>query len=405
VPAANKGSTAAVTAGFLGWTLDAFDYFLVVMSLTAIAREFHKSVPQMAWAITLTLACRPVGAFLFGLVADRYGRRLPLMVDLILFSVIEVLSGLAPGYRSFLLLRAIFGIAMGGEWGVGASLAMEKVPAALRGVLSGLLQEGYAAGYLLAAVAYSFVFPHYGWRPLFFIGGAPALLAVFIRFGVSESEAWEREQAGSWSQLGSGIVAHLPTFGYLVLLMTMLNLASHGTQDIYPAFLENVRHLNVHQRSHLTEISMVGAILGGLAFGKLSDGLGRRRAMVLAFCGALVAIPLWAFSQQAALVVVGAFALQFMVQGAWGVVPAHLVELSPPAIRGFLPGFSYQMGNLIAAGIVLFETHAAGQFGYPRTLALSAAIIFVLGAIVTAVGPERRGAAFGQSVPIGVDRG
>ena len=394
-----RDSTAAVTAGFLGWTLDAFDYFLVVMCLTAIGKEFHKTDAEMALAIMLTLAFRPVGALLFGLIADRYGRRLPLMLDLILFSVIEVLSGLARDYHTFLILRAIFGIAMGGEWGVGASLTMEKVPPKLRGLLSGLLQEGYAAGYLLAAVAFALVFPHFGWRPLFFIGGLPALLAVFVRFGVKESEAWEKDQAGSWLQLGSGIARHWQTFLYIVLLMTMLNLSSHGTQDLYPTFLQRARNMGVTQKSTLTAISMVGAILGGLAFGSLSDRIGRRRSMVLAFIGAILAIPLWVFPMQSTLLMLGAFGLQFMVQGAWGVIPAHLVELSPPTIRGFLPGFSYQMGNLIASGIVVFETLAAKRWGYPQTMAVSAAIIFTIAAVVTGLGPERRGHTFGQSPP------
>src|SRR5438067_152007 len=199
---------AALFAGFLGWTLDAFDFFLVSISLTAIAADFHKKDADIALTIAVTLAFRPVGAFIFGLLADRYGRRLPLIIDLIFFSIVEVLSGLAPNFATFFALRALFGVGMGGEWGVGASLAMEKVPPRLRGVLSGLLQEGYAAGYLLAALCYFFVFPRWGWRPLFFIGGLPALLVLYIRFGVKESEVWERTRHANWSELGRGIVSH-----------------------------------------------------------------------------------------------------------------------------------------------------------------------------------------------------
>src|SRR5258708_2483490 len=228
----------AVIAGFLGWTLDAFEYFLVIYCLTAIGREFNRSDLEMAFSITATLAFRPVGAFIFGLLADRYGRRLPLMLDLVFFSVIEVLSGLAPNYTTFLVLRALFGIGMGGEWGVGASLAMEKVPPRLRGVLSGLLQEGYAAGYLLAAVCYFFVFPRWGWRPMFFIGGLPALLAIFVRFHVKESRVWEKTRHENWSQLGRGIAPHWRLFLYLVLLMMMMNFVSHGTHDRYPTLLK-----------------------------------------------------------------------------------------------------------------------------------------------------------------------
>src|SRR5882672_4548661 len=228
------GHRAALLAGFLGWTLDAFDFFLVGLSLTAIGAEFHKTDPEIAFSIALTLGFRPVGAFIFGLLADRYGRRLPLMLDLVFFSVIEVLSGLAPNYGTFLVLRALFGIGMGGEWGVGASLAMEKVPPRLRGILSGLLQQGYAAGNLLAAICYFALFQRWGWRPLFFLGGLPALLAIFVRFRVKESAVWERTRHANMGQLWNGIISKWPLFLYLMLLMTMMNFSSHGTQDLYP---------------------------------------------------------------------------------------------------------------------------------------------------------------------------
>ena len=227
----------AIAASFLGWTLDAFDFFLVVMTLTAIAKEFGRPDKALALSLTVTLAFRPVGAFIFGLLADRYGRRLPLMIDLVFYSVVEVATGFAHSFGTFLVLRALFGIGMGGEWGVGASLAMEKAPAQRRGILSGLLQEGYACGYLLAALAYLVVFPRWGWRPLFFIGGLPALLAVYVRSGVKESEVWERTKHESWGALGRGIVSHWKIFLYLVVLMTMMNFISHGTQDMYPTFL------------------------------------------------------------------------------------------------------------------------------------------------------------------------
>src|SRR5919197_4384085 len=213
-PPTPRDQGAAVVAGFLGWTLDAFDFFLVVMTLTAIAREFGRSDAAIAASIGLTLMFRPVGAFIFGLLADRYGRKLPLMADLVFYSVIEVLSGLAPNYATFLVLRALFGIGMGGEWGVGASLVMEKVPPRLRGVVSGLLQQGYAAGYLLAALCYFFVFPHWGWRPLFFLGGLPALLALFVRARVQESEVWRATPPESWGGAGRAIRRHAGVFLY-----------------------------------------------------------------------------------------------------------------------------------------------------------------------------------------------
>jgi SHS family lactate transporter-like MFS transporter len=386
---------AVVLAGFLGWTLDAFDFFLVVLTLTDIGKEFHKTDREMALSLTLTLAFRPVGALIFGLLADRYGRRLPLVLDLVFYSIIEVLTGFAPNFRTFLILRALFGIGMGGEWGVGTSLTMEKVPAKWRGVLSGFLQEGYAVGYLLAAMAYRFVFPHWGWRPLFFIGGLPALLALFVRFAVQESDVWKKNKADSWKNLVRGLLRHWPIFIYLVALMTMMNLSSHGTQDLYPTFLRRYRGLGVSDRSNLAAISMVGALIGGIFFGLLSDHIGRRRAIVLAFVGALLAIPIWALPAGLGKLAAGAFLLQFMVQGAWGVIPAHISELSPDSIRGSLPGFAYQCGNLMASYIVQVETIMAGRWNYGSVMAISAATIFVMAICVTAMGREKRGNEFG----------
>ncbi len=398
-PAAVRGHRAAVLASFLGWMLDAFDFFLVVFCLSAIAREFHRSNAAIAFSITLTLAFRPVGAFIFGLMADRYGRRLPLMIDLVFYSVVEVLSGLAPSYATFLVLRALFGIGMGGEWGVGASLAMEKAPSKRRGMLSGLLQEGYAAGNLLAAIAYFIVFPRWGWRPLFFIGGLPALLALFVRVRVTESEVWERTRHESWNNLGRAILSHWKLFLYLTVLMMMMNFVSHGTQDMYPTFLEHDWGFSPTRRSALTAFSAVGAIIGGILVGHWSDRIGRRRAIVLALIGAILVIPLWAFSRSLPLLVAGAFAMQFMVQGAWGVIPAHITELSPDSVRGFLPGFAYQCGVLLASGVVYIEALFAARTNYAISMALTAATVFTLGAIVAGLGRERRGVTFGLPSP------
>jgi SHS family lactate transporter-like MFS transporter len=392
--AAGEGHRAALFAGFLGWTLDAFDFFLVVFSLTAIAREFNKSDAEIALSITLTLAFRPVGAFIFGLIADRYGRRLPLMIDLVFYSIVEVLSGLAPSYTSFMVLRALFGIGMGGEWGVGASLAMEKVPARLRGVLSGLLQEGYAAGYLLAAICYFFVFERWGWRPMFFIGGLPALLALFVRFRVKESEVWQETRHETWGKLGRAIASHWKLFLYLTLMMMMMNFVSHGTQDMYPTFLQRQWGFSPGSRAVITAISMIGAIAGGIVFGLMSDRFGRRRAMIAALLSAIVIIPLWAFAPSLALLVIGAFLMQFMVQGAWGVIPAHLAELSPNPVRGFLPGFAYQCGVLLAGSVAYIEALFAERTSYAKAMALTALTVFSIAAAVTAIGPERRGIHF-----------
>src|SRR5438552_7236793 len=386
---------SALLATFLGWTLDAFDFFVLVFVLPSVAEEFHTDVPAMALTITVTLAFRPLGALLFGLIADRYGRRLPLMIDLVFYSVIEVLSGLAPTYWSFLVLRALFGIGMGGEWGVGASLAMEKVPPRWRGVLSGVLQEGYAVGYLLAACCYFFVYPRWGWRPMFFIGGLPALLALFVRARVKESAVWERTRHRSWGALGRGIVAEWRLFVYLTVLMTMMTCVSHGTQDMYPTFLKLERGFAPTHVAIIAVIYNVGALLGGIVFGSVSDRIGRRRALVAALLLACLVIPLWAYAPTTALLVVGAFVMQFMVQGAWGVVPAHITELSPDGVRGFLPGFAYQCGVLFGSSIAWIEAVFAARTSYANTMALTAFIVFVLGAIVSALGRERTGARFG----------
>ena len=385
---------AAIAAGFLGWTLDAFDFFLVVLTLTAIGKEFGRPDADIVFSLTLTLAFRPVGAFIFGFLADRYGRRLPLMIDLIFYAVVEVLTGLAPSYGSFLVLRALFGIGMGGEWGVGASLVMEKVEPEKRGAVSGLLQQGYAAGYLLAALVYFTFFPRWGWRPLFFIGGLPALVALFIRVRVQESDAWKRTRHPDWRSLFRGAMQHWRTLVVIAILMAMMNMTSHGTQDLYPTFLERYRGLDAHARALVTAISMVGALIGGVVIGRWSDRVGRRRAIATALCGAILVLPLWAFSPNIVLLVVGAFALQFLVQGAWGVIPAHITELAPDGVRGFLPGFGYQCGALIASGFTLVQALFAARVSFAWTMTLSAGLVFAGAAIVAAAGPERRGTSY-----------
>jgi MFS transporter, SHS family, lactate transporter len=385
----------ALIAGYLGWTLDAFDFFLVVFCLTDIGRDFHVTDREMALTITVTLAFRPVGAFLFGLLADRYGRRLPLMLDLIFYSIVEVASGFAPNFTTFIILRALFGIGMGGEWGVGASLAMEKVPPRLRGLLSGFLQQGYAMGNLLAAGCYFLLFPRFGWRPLFFIGGLPALLALFVRMHVKESEVWERTRSRSWGHLGSAIAANWKMFLYIAFFMMTMNFASHGTQDMFPTFLRRQWHFDVGQRSAVTAVSMIGAIIGGTLCGWFSDRWGRRRVVIIALLCATAVVPLWAFAPTLGLLFLGAFLIQFFVQGAWGVIPAHLAELSPDSVRGFLPGFGYQCGVLLASSVTYIEAVFAEHTSYAVAMAATAATVFLMAVIGAAVGPERRGTEFG----------
>jgi SHS family lactate transporter-like MFS transporter len=365
------------------------------MSLTAIAHEFNKPDTAVAFAIAVTLAFRPVGAFIFGLLADRYGRRGPLMLNLVFYSVMSVMSGLAPTYTSFLVLRALFGIGMGGEWGIGASLVMEKVPPRWRGVISGLLQQGYATGYLLAAVCYFLVFPRFGWRPLFFIGGLPALLALFVRMRVKESEVWHKTKEESWGHLGRAIGRHWKTFLYLTLLMAAMNCVSHGTQDLYPTFLQREWGFTPQKRAALTAFSMVGAIIGGMLAGMVSNRLGRRRTIALSLVGATAVIPAWAFAPSLPVLVAGVFCMQFFVQGAWGVIPAHITELSPDSVRGFLPGFAYQCGVLIASSIGYLEAIYAHATTYSLAMALTAGTVFALCALIALLGKERCGVVYG----------
>jgi SHS family lactate transporter-like MFS transporter len=386
---------AAVTAGFLGWTLDAFDFFIVVVTLTAIGKEFHVSDAEMAKTLAITLVFRPIGALIFGVLADRYGRRIPLMINLVFYSALEVASGMATSYTMFFWLRALFGIGMGGEWGVGATLVMEKAPVKLRGMLSGLLQEGYATGNLLASVAYFLVFPHWGWRPLFFIGGLPALLAIFVRMRVKESEVWQRTRHHDFKSLFRAIVSQWRLFLYLTLLLAFMNGVSHGTQDLYPTFLERDWGMSPHMRSAINAIGAVGAIIGGIAFGLLSDRIGRRRSIVLALLLAVLMIPLWAFAPTMVLLVLGAFLMQFMVQGAWGVIPAHITELAPDSVRGFMPGFAYQCGTLIAASVPYIQAGLAARMSYARAMTVSALTVFILAAVIAALGREKHGVAFG----------
>ena len=384
----------ALLAGFLGWTLDAFDFFILTYVLSDVARDFHRSRPDIALTLTASLAMRPLGALIFGLLADRFGRRLPLMLDVVFYSIIEVLSGLASGYRSFMVLRLLYGIGMGGEWGVGASLALESVPARWRGILSGLLQEGYALGNMLAAGAYFFVFPHLGWRPMFFIGGLPALLSLFIRAKVKESAAWHASRT-DWSTYWNIVRRNWRRFLHLVVLMTMLNFMSHGTQDLYPTFLSKTRGYDPHLTAIISIISMVGAVCGGLLFGAYSDRVGRRRAMITAALLGVAAIPLWLLSPTTALLLIGGFLMQFMVQGAWGVIPAHINELSPGALRGFFPGFAYQLGVLCASSISFVEPLLGERFSYTQSMGMLAAAVLSIGALVIYLGPEAKGVRFG----------
>ncbi|WOP62887.1 sialate:H+ symport family MFS transporter [Mycobacterium tuberculosis] len=398
----------AFMASFLGWTMDAFDYFLVVLVYADIATTFHHTKTDVAFLTTATLAMRPVGALLFGLWADRVGRRVPLMVDVSFYSVIGFLCAFAPNFTVLVILRLLYGIGMGGEWGLGAALSMEKVPAERRGVFSGLLQEGYAFGYLLASVAALVVMNWLGlsWRWLFGLSIIPALISLIIRYRVKESEVWEAAQdrmrltkTRIRDVLGNPAIVR--RFVYLVLLMTAFNWMSHGTQDVYPTFLtattDHGAGLSSLTARWIVVIYNIGAIIGGLAFGTLSQRFSRRYTIV--FCAALglPIVPLFAYSRTAAMLCLGSFLMQVFIQGAWGVIPAHLTEMSPDAIRGVYPGVTYQLGNLLAAFNLPIQERLAESHGYPFALAATIVPVLLVVAVLTAIGKDATGIRFGTT--------
>ncbi len=395
-------------AALLGWTMDAFDYFIVVLVYADIAKTFHISKAEVAFVTTATLIMRPVGALLFGLWADRVGRRLPLMVDVMFYSVVGFLCAFAPNFTVLVILRLLYGIGMGGEWGLGAALAMEKVPVERRGFFSGLLQEGYAFGYLLASVASLVVIDWLGlsWRWLFGLSIVPALLSLVIRYRVEESEVWEAAQdqmkltsTRIRDVLRSGAI--IRRFIYLALLMTAFNWMSHGTQDVYPTFLG--AHANQGAGLASTTVKWivvvynVGAIIGGLVFGTLSQRFSRRYTVVFCAILALPIVPLFAYSRSAAMLCLGSFLMQLFVQGAWGVIPAHLTEMSPDAIRGLYPGVTYQLGNLLAAFNLPIQERLAESHGYPFALAATIVPVLIAVAVLTLIGKDATGIRFGTT--------
>src|SRR3984957_772355 len=359
------GARPAVLAGFLGWTLDAFDFFVVVFLIDTLAQHFGVPKKDIVRTMTATLAMRPVGAVIFGLLSDRYGRRIPLMCNVIYFLVIELLCGFAPNYTFFFVMRALFGIGMGGEWGVGASLAMEAAPPRWRGVLSGILQSGYSIGYLLAAIAARFLLPVWGWRAMFWVGALPALLALYIRTKVPESEAWKQHRAAPTGDVLRTVGREWKRFAYLVVLMTFMMFLSHGTQDLYPDFLQEVHKVSAASRANIAMIYNVGAVVGAILFGFLSQAAGRRKGMLAALALSLLVIPLWAFSGSMTMLIIGAFLMQMGVQGAWGVIPVHLSELSADAARGLMPGLAYQLGILLASPTNSIQYGFRARLGSP----------------------------------------
>jgi SHS family lactate transporter-like MFS transporter len=400
--ALNRSQRHTFTASLLGWSLDAFDFFIFVFAMKAIAGDLHTTVKAVSEGIFLTLAMRPVGALVFGWLAERYGRRPVLMLNVVSYSLFELASAFAPDLRTLLLLRALFGFAMGGEWGVGAALALESLPAKGRGTFSGVLQEGYVLGYLLASALFAFGFQALGWRGMFVVGAAPALLVLYIRSHVDESPAWlagRQERAAGARESLAAIGAALPTFLFMVVLMACFNAFSHGSQDLYPTFLQVQHGYTPRTTGTIAMVYNLGALCGGIVFGTISERLGRRRAIALASLLALPMIPLWAWAATPVLFAVGAFLMQFMVQGAWGIVPAHLNELSPPGARAILPGFAYQVGNLVMSRMGPVQAGFAEAHGndYARALAWTVGLVGVVLAVVVMLGRERKSGALGHA--------
>jgi SHS family lactate transporter-like MFS transporter len=389
-----SGSHHAVLAGFLGWTLDAFDFFVVVFLIDTLAQHFGVPKKDIVRTLTATLAMRPLGAVLFGLLADRYGRRIPLMANVLYFSVIELLCGFSPNYTFFLVMRALFGIGMGGEWGVGASLAMEAAPPRWRGILSGILQSGYSIGYLLAALAARFLLPAWGWRAMFWAGAVPALLALYIRTKVPESEAWKQNRAADTWQVLRIVGREWKRFVYLVIMMTFMMFLSHGTQDLYPDFLQEVHKVSAAARANIAIIYNIAAVAGAIIFGHLSQVAGRRRGMVAALALSLLMIPFWAFGWSIPVLIAGACLMQAGVQGAWGVIPVHLNEMSADAARGLMPGLAYQLGILLASPTNSIQYALRDHVGYQRAIAGFEVVTIVTLAILLRLGTEAHGRSF-----------
>ena len=387
-----------VAACYLGWTLDAFDFFILIFVLKQVAETFHTDITPITWAIFLTLLLRVVGALIFGRLADRFGRRPTLMANVLIYSVLELASGFAPTLTVFLILRGLYGIAMGGEWGVGSSLTMESIPTQWRGRVSGILQAGYPSGYLLASLL-NYLEPVLTWRGMFMVGALPALLVFYIRRNVPESPDWAaRTETEHKASIGAVLRQHLPLTIYAVLMMTAFNFFSHGTQDIYPSLFLNKQHgFGPGTVSTIAVVYNIGAICGGLFFGYISQRIGRRVAIVAGALLSLLALPLWAFGNTPMLIGLGAFVMQFFVQGAWGVIPAHLNELSPASIRGTFPGLVYQFGNLIASGNATIQSSIGTRMGHNYSWALAgvAGAAAVAIALLVGFGREARDVRMG----------
>ncbi|MGD0740560.1 MAG: MFS transporter [Terracidiphilus sp.] len=379
-----------MASGILGWILDAYFFFILIFLLDVLAARFGVSKAAIVWSITVTLITRPLGALVLGALADRYGRRGPLIACVLFFSIVSAMTPFAPSYRVFLMLRALYGVGMGGYWGIGASLVIESSPSRWRGLFSGILQAGYSAGYLLAAAVMPFIVPHFGWQWVF-VGGVLLTVPIVLLAALApEPEAWRSNRPAGFGAVARALWEHKEVFVYLVALMTVITCFSHGSQDLYPDFLRTVHRFSALTTSNLAILYNVGAILGALTIGHLSQKIGRRWSIFVALGVALVAVPAWAFGGSLAALAAGAFVMQFGVQGVFGVIPAHLNELAPPAVRSLFPGVVYQLGMLIGAPSVSVEFALRRTFGYSWALAAFEIASIAALAVLCAWGPEKK---------------
>ncbi|KAJ7617913.1 MFS general substrate transporter [Roridomyces roridus] len=407
--------------GWLAWTCDAIDFFSVSLSVTALSEQFDRPTTKITQAITLTLLFRSVGAVLFGVFSDRFGRKWPLVFNLGLVAVLELGAGFTQTFRQFLAVRSLFGIGMGGIWGLAITTGLENLPVGLRGIASGVMQQGYAVGYLFAACISLKLVPAVpaGWRALFFTASGISLFGAVLRALLPESTVFRQMRE---SAEGHGVVSeaqktkqfmkstwemlkqHWVLAIYMCLLMTGFNFSSHGSQDLYPTFMHNTKGFSTHTATVATIIGNCGAIAGGAVAGYSSQYLGRRITIIIFTLLIGCFIPLWIIPNNFSSLAAGAFCVQFGVQGAWGVIPIHLTELSPPAFRATFPGVAYQIGNMISSTAAQIEATGGNNFkklvngvetpDYAKVQGILIGVVCAFVIMMTLIGPESHGSHF-----------
>ncbi|GAA6064042.1 hypothetical protein JCM10212_001468 [Sporobolomyces blumeae] len=406
------------TSAFIAWTCDAIDFFGVSLGAGRLSVAFDKPLKTITTAITLTLLFRPLGAIIFGLAGDRYGRKWPLIVDLLCCGVLSLATAFTKTFGAFLAVRSLFGIAMGGIWGLSAAQGLETLPVEARGLFSGILQEGYAVGYLLSAVVnLTVVAKHNDWRILFFFGAAAAAFAAVLRAVLPESSYFLERRAAEKAagttvssaqksktflrEAGRAVKLHWVRCVFSLCLMTGFNFFSHGSQDVYPSLIKESKGLSAHQATLATIIGNCGAIAGGVVAGFVSQYLGRRLTIIVCCLWTIAFIPLWYLPNSFGPLAVGAFCVQVGVQGAWGVVPIYLMEISPVAFRSVFPGVAYQLGNMVSSASAQIETTAGANIktaeGRPDYGKVGAILIGVVAAWIIGcclIGREYHGSHF-----------